>query len=155
MEFDTGIKLEPAGHLMVTSDQDQESFLKSLSDILRAQGREVGDSRAGEFWLDYSTPLQTRHLVVNAEQADSGYRISVRCGKRPGRISDVLLMGLALLALWLLGKVFTVTPQPLHIAGLILTVIAAAVLAGYVYGKTFGRKEATLLLEQVDRLNRK
>ena len=100
-------------------------------------------------WLDYSNPLQTRHIVLNVSRTDGGYEIGFRAGKRPGRIMDVLLMAFALLLIWCLGKCLTPAPQAVYIAGLVVAVIGVAATLALAYGKTFGREETARLREKL------
>ena len=150
MEFDTGVKLKPAGRLDLDLPMDFETVCSKVSDVCRGDAKEVGDSGAGEFWLDYSSALQTRHLVVNVESAGQDrYAVKFRVGRRLGRLSDVLLMACLLLAFWCLGKTVSVAPDAGYIVGLALSVIAAGVIFYFGYGKTFGREETARLSEKL------
>ena len=149
MEFDTSVKLVPTGSLKVSPGKDYEAWLEDVSTILRSVAAHVGDSRAGEFWVDYSTALQTRHIVLNVEDTGEGvYEVKFRAGKRPGRLADVLVMGLVLLGMWCLSKSFVPSPLLWHVAGAVLSLAGAAGVAAYCYGKTFGRKETAQLMEK-------
>lgn len=152
MEFDTSLKLIPVGSLRVAPGKDYEAYLEDVGALLRSRVANVGEGGVGEFWMDYSTPLQTRHIVVNVENSSEGeYEIALRAGKRPGRLADVIVMGLALLLMWCLGKALVPDPSCWHIAGAGASAAGIAATLVFAYGKTFGNKEAAQLIEKLSK----
>lgn len=151
MEFDTLIKLRPTGSYQSSSSLGWEECCAKVWEILTPECKHAGDSGAGEFWLDFSDPLRTKHVVVNVERVEEGYEIKFRAGSRPGRIADLVMIGLGLLIFWILSKIFVPSPDPLYLAGLAFSSAALVVILYLVYGRTFGEKQTEQLLEKLRR----
>lgn len=149
MEFDTGIKLRNTGSYHSSCTLDTEACCRKLWKILSVQCKRAGDGGAGEFWLDYSDALRTKHIVVGVEKEEDGYDIKFRAGSRPGRIADIVMVGLGLLIFWCLSKIFVPSPDPLYISGLAFASAALVTILYLVYGRSFGEKETKELIEKL------
>ena len=149
MEFDTSVKLKSKGSYHSSSTMEMEPFCLKIWNLLSPTVKHAADSGAGEFWLDYSDFMRTKHIVVNIEKEESGYDIKFRAGTRPGRFADILLIVFILLLFWTLGKVLVPSPDPLVIAGLCCAVVGLVVVLLLIYGRTFGEKETAQLLDKL------
>lgn len=65
MEFDHRIPLKETGRTSLVSDLSPEALHKRVWEICSASAAHIGEAGAGEFWLDHSDLLRTRHLVVS------------------------------------------------------------------------------------------
>jgi hypothetical protein len=148
MEFETTIALKPVTEVFVASRESFEEFCGRLHRVLSADGRHVGDGGNGEFWVDYSDTFFTKHLVVNVSEADGGFNLRFRRGKRFGHIGDVLIMLLILTAVYCVGKMFIPGPSLLNISGLAVSIPIILYFLN-AYGRKFGTEESG---EIIDRL---
>ena len=149
MEFDTSLKFKNRGAYRSSSNLDMEEYCLKIWNILSPSVKHAADSGAGEFWLDYSDLMRTKHIVVNVEKEDTGYNIKFRSGVRPGRLADVLLTAFFLLLFWTLSKVFVPQPDPLYCVGLAIGIIGIAAVLLFSFGRTFGEKETALLIDKL------
>ena len=175
MEFDNRIHLKETGSLRLEAGMPPAALHKRLWEIFSASATHVGDAGAGEFWLDYSDLLRTRHLVVNlpmpeeeaedaAGQEDAGKQedaagqedaaapadciIRFRGGSKLSPVGDVAVMALALLAFWCLSHLLVPRPPVIAVAGFVLCAAAAVGLVLWA-GRNFGRKETDELIEKI------
>ena len=158
MEFDNHITLKETGRTVWVSGLAPDAAHRHLWDIFSASSSHVGDAGRGEFWLDYSDLLRTRHLVVELtvpekgpESADGGatkYGLRFRAGSKLNYLGDVAVMALVLLAFWCLSRLLVPHPPLAAVAGLVLSAVAAAGLVLHA-GRNFGRKETDELIEKI------
>ena len=163
MEFDNRIHLKETGSLRLEAGMPPAALHKRLWEIFSASATHVGDAGAGEFWLDYSDMLRTRHLVVNLpmpeEEADGagGQEVAAapadciirfRGGSKLSPVGDVAVMALALLAFWCLSHLLVPRPPVIAVAGFVLCAAAAVGLVLWA-GRNFGRKETDELIEKI------
>lgn len=170
MEFDNRIHLKETGSLRLEAGMAPASLHQRLWDIFSASAAHVGDAGAGEFWLDFSDLLRTRHLVVDfpmpeedaagaeaqeAAGADSPAAsmpqdcvIRFRGGSKLSPVGDVVVMALALLAFWCLSHLLVPRPPVAAVAGFVLCAAAAVGLVLWA-GRNFGRKETDELIEKI------
>lgn len=167
MEFDNRIHLKDTGRSDLAAALSPEALHKRLWEIFSTSAAHVGDAGAGEFWLDYSDLLRTRHLVVNlsfpnggdngepAEDAPVGtkrtpvrYSLRFRGGSKLSPVGDVIVMLLALLAFWCLSHLLVPRPPMAAVVGFVLCTAAAAGLFLWA-GRNFGGKETDELIEKI------
>lgn len=150
MEFETNIPLVPRGKVSVETEEGLETVDKTLWDILSGDAREIGQGAGGELWADYSTRLQTRHLVLRPSSNGNGYDIEILSGSRASRMADVVVMFMAVAAVWGVSK----SMQPGASAIWTVVFIVAAVIAGLVLslstGKTFGVTKAPEIIRKIE-----
>ena len=163
MEFDNRIPLKETGRISLVSDLSPEALHKRLWEICSASAAHVGDAGAGEFWLDYSDLLRTRHIVVNVPMPETDgeaegsreaagepreYPVRFRAGSKLNYVGDVVVMALVLLAFWCLSKLLVPQPPLAAAAGFVAAAAAAAGLAWWA-GRNFGRRQTDELIEKI------
>lgn len=154
MEFDNRIRLKETGHIETPSGLSPEDMHRHVWELCSDVSARVGDAGNGEFWLDFSDALRTRHLVVNLSVPEPGpdgirvYGVRFRGGSKLNYLGDVLVMALALLSFWCLSQLLVPQPPVAAAAGLVASAGAAAGLWLWT-GKNFGRKETTELIEKI------
>jgi len=152
MEFDTSIKLKQLSSADISSPYGKEEFTEKVWNILSKYSSEIGEGGSGQFWLDYSTTMSTRHMVVDVDEKEPNlYHVTIRSGSRASRITDVCIVVLVLLAFWFLSKMFVPAAPWYYIAGLCASLLIAGALALF-SGKSFGVSDAANLMYEIQNL---
>jgi len=148
MEFDNTMNLRPVTEVFAASHETLDEFCEKLFDILSSDGHVVGNAGGGEFWVDYSDTFTTRHLVVNVTEADGGFNVRFRSGKRFGHVGDVAVMAMVLLAFYCVGRMFVPGPSFLNISGLCISAVIISMLLT-AYGRKFGTLESGNIINRL------
>jgi len=155
MEFDTNISLKPREKASFRTEEDLEAFDGELWKLLSRAAKEVGQGSGGELWADYSTKLQTRHLVVRVEEGekqDGGHvhGVEVLSGTKPSRTADVVVMAMAVAAVWGVSRYSQPGASPVWCVVFVVAAAVAGLVLALSSGKAFGAAQARWLLGQME-----
>jgi len=148
MEFDNTMKLRPVTEVFAASRETLDEFCERLFGLLSSDGHTVGNAGGGEFWVDYSDTFTAKHLVVNVTEADGGFNVRFRAGKKFSYIGDVAVMAMVLLTFYCAGRMFIPGPSFLNISGLAVAVVIIAYLCT-AYGRKFGTVESGIIIDRL------
>lgn len=152
-EFDTKISLKVREDFTVPSDKDLDSFCGDLWPVLNSSAREVGQDAGDRFWMEYSTFLVTRYLVVDVtdpepEKTPHDYRVKISSGTKSGYAADFIIGMLVLAFMWGLSKVFSPGANILFVVLMAVSLVLGAGLAIFIT-RPFGKNESAGLRDKI------